>query len=121
MVTGVTVIEYNKFSNNGPHFHSPHGILGILGAAWFLLQYFNGFTMLNTPALYGGERQAKSIWKYHRRAGYVLYFLIIVAVVGSGATSYVSANMFDVIPPLVLAIFIIIGVYSRVRKEKLGF
>ncbi|KAJ2898757.1 hypothetical protein MKZ38_003667 [Zalerion maritima] len=121
LLTGVIIIEYNKIKSNGVHFHSPHGVLGIFASAWFIFQYIGGFTMLNVPKVYGGEAKAKAVWKYHRRGGYVLYFAMLAAVIGSGGTDFVKAKMFDVVPPLVFGIFVAIGVYSRVRKEKLGF
>jgi len=117
---GVGVIEYNKIANNGLHFHSVHGWLGVIGAALFGLQYVSGVTMLNVPALYGGEAKARSVWKYHRRSGYVLFMGFLTTVAAAGDTDYVKANLFGIVPPLVLGLGIAIGVYSRVRKEKLG-
>lgn len=118
---GVSGIEYNKIISNGPHFHSPHGTMGILAVAWFLFQYVWGFTMLNTTSLYGGDAKAKAVWKHHRTAGYLLFLFMVGAVIAAGKTTFVEANMYSVVAPAVLGALMILGVFARVRKEKMGF
>ncbi|KAF4969438.1 hypothetical protein FZEAL_10227 [Fusarium zealandicum] len=88
LVAGVTIIEYNKISSNGDHFHSIHGYLGVTTSIVLLLQYAVGFTMWATPKLYGGEDNAKSIWKYHRWSGYFILVLLLATVVSAVDTDY---------------------------------
>lgn len=121
LLVGVSGIEYNKIISNGPHFHSPHGTMGVLAAACFLFQYIWGFTMLNVTSLYGGDAKAKAIWKHHRRAGYLLFLFMVGAIIAAGKTTFVEANMYSVVAPAVLGALMIVGVLSRVRKEKMGF
>ncbi|KAM0234929.1 hypothetical protein ACHAP5_009924 [Fusarium lateritium] len=122
LVAGVTIIEYNKFSNNGPHFHSVHGYLGIITSIILLLQYGVGFTMWATPALYGGEDNAKAIWKYHRWSGYTIFVLLLATVVSAVETDFnhnvLKMKLWAVI---LLSVIILVGVVPRIQKQKLGF
>ncbi|KAI1201895.1 eukaryotic cytochrome b561-domain-containing protein [Nemania serpens] len=121
-LVGVVVIEVNKFRANGPHFHSVHGYLGVITSIWILIQYFVGFTMFGVPALYGGEANAKKIWKYHRTSGYVLLLLILATVTSAVETDY-NKNVLGLKlwALIIISILIIFGVYPRVKKQKLGF
>ncbi|KAF4989123.1 hypothetical protein FDECE_14807 [Fusarium decemcellulare] len=122
LVAGVTIIEYNKFSHNGDHFVSVHGYLGVITSIILLIQYAVGFTMWATPALYGGEHNAKSIWKYHRWSGYVILTLLLATVVSAVETDY-NKNVLKLKlwATLVLAIVTLVGVLPRIQKQKLGF
>jgi len=121
-LVGVVGIEVNKFKSNGAHFHSVHGYLGVITSIWILLQYLVGFTMYGIPALYGGEANAKKIWKYHRLNGYVLLLLIMVTVTSAVETDY-NKNVLGLKLWAMIVIFIlmIVGVYPRIKKQKLGF
>ncbi|KAI2784039.1 eukaryotic cytochrome b561-domain-containing protein [Daldinia loculata] len=119
---GVISIEVNKSINNGPHFHSVHAYLGVIASFWLLAQYLVGFTMFAVPKLYGGEAQAKSIWKYHRSSGYVLLLFLAATVASATQTDY---NL-DVLgvklwATIVISLLIVVGVYPRIKKQKLGF
>ncbi|KAF5020085.1 hypothetical protein F66182_7891 [Fusarium sp. NRRL 66182] len=122
LVAGVTIIEYNKFANNGPHFHSAHGYLGVITSIILLLQYGVGFTMWATPGLYGGESKAKSIWKYHRWSGYIIFVLLLATVVSAVETDYnknvLKLKLWAV---LLLSVITLVGVVPRIQKQKLGF
>ncbi|GFP52601.1 hypothetical protein ACSS6W_003315 [Trichoderma asperelloides] len=121
LVAGVTIIEYNKVKNNNPHFHSVHAYLGVITAVILLLQYLVGFTMLVTPKLYGGEENAKAIWKYHRFSGYFILLLLLATVNSATGTDY-NKNVLKLKlwATLVLSILVVIGVYPRIQKQKLG-
>ncbi|KAF7548992.1 hypothetical protein G7046_g8480 [Stylonectria norvegica] len=122
LVTGVTIIEYNKFSNNGAHFHSVHGYLGIITTLILLIQYLVGFTMWATPKLYGGEDKAKSIWKYHRYSGYVILVLLLATVCSATETDYVKNVLkMKLWPTVLLSALVLVGVLPRIQKQKLGF
>ncbi|RKK73877.1 hypothetical protein BFJ69_g8897 [Fusarium oxysporum] len=122
LVAGVTIIEYNKIANNGPHFHSVHGYLGVITSIVLLLQYGVGFTMWATPALYGGVDNAKAVWKYHRWSGYIIFVLLLTTVVSAVKTDY-NHNVLKIKlwAVLLLAIVTLVGVVPRIQKQKLGF
>lgn len=122
LLTGVVIIEYNKISGHNAHFHSVHGYLGVITSVMLLLQYFVGFTMWKVPALYGGEERAKSIWKYHRWSGYTVLLLLLATLYSATDTDYVKFVL--KIKPWsigLLAVLIIVGVFPRIQKGKLGF
>lgn len=122
LVAGVTIIEYNKFASHGPHFHSIHGYLGVITSIFLLLQYLVGFTMWATPALYGGEHKAKSIWKYHRYSGYLALVLLLATVVSAVDTDF-NRNVLKLKlwATALLSLLVLVGVLPRIQKQKLGF
>lgn len=121
LVAGVAIIEYNKFANHGPHLHSVHGYLGVIASVILLIQYLVGFTMWATPSLYGGEQKAKSIWKYHRYSGYFILALLLATVCSATQTDYnrnvLKMKLWAVIT---LSILVVVGVFPRIQKQKLG-
>jgi hypothetical protein len=121
-VVGVVVIEVNKVKGNGPHFHSVHGYLGVITSIWILIQYFVGFTMFLTPGLYGGQAQAKKVWKYHRISGYGLLLIMMATITSAVETDY-NKNVLGLKLWAMIVIFVImiVGVYPRIKKQKLGF
>ena len=122
LVAGITIIEYNKISSNGAHFHSLHAYLGVITAIVLLVQYLVGFTMWATPKLYGGEDNAKSIWKYHRYSGYVILVLLLATVCSATSTDYnVNVLKIKLWATLLLSILVLVGVLPRIQKQKLGF
>ncbi|KAK9769395.1 putative Eukaryotic cytochrome b561-domain-containing protein [Seiridium cardinale] len=118
---GVISIEVNKIRDNGKHFKSVHGYLGVIASFWLLFQYLVGLTMYATPKLYGSEARAKSIWKYHRISGYVLFLFLQATVISATQTDY----NFNVLGLklwafILISVLIIVGVYPRIKKQKLG-
>jgi uncharacterized membrane-anchored protein len=97
------VIEYNKISHNGTHFVSPHAILGLITYILTALQAVVGITQYFVPQLYGGEANAKKLYKYHRVGGYVILLAMLATVV------------------LVGALILLIGVVPRIRLNKFGY
>ncbi|KAF4125806.1 Eukaryotic cytochrome b561 [Geosmithia morbida] len=122
LTTGVVVIEYNKFANNGLHFHSVHGYLGVATSAVLAAQYTLGFTMWAAPSLYGGIDRARSLYRYHRWAGYLVLVLLLATVAAAVDTPYnenvLKLRLWAV---LLLSALVLVGVIPRVRKHKLGF
>lgn len=118
---GVVGIEVNKFINNGPHFHSVHAYLGVIASFWLLAQYLVGFTMFGVPKLYGGEANAKKIWKYHRFSGYVLLVFLGATVIAATQTDYnLDVLGIKLWATVVIVVLLIIGVFPRIQKQKLG-
>ncbi|KAI0837372.1 eukaryotic cytochrome b561-domain-containing protein [Hypoxylon sp. FL0890] len=119
---GVVSIEVNKFINNGVHFHSVHGFLGVIAAFWLLAQYVIGFTMFGVPKLYGGEANAKKIWKYHRMSGYVLLLFLAATVISATQTDYnLDVLGIKLWATVIIFVLLIVGVFPRIKKQKLGF
>jgi hypothetical protein len=120
-IVGVGAIEVNKIRNNGPHFHSVHGTLGIIASLYMVTQYFVGFTMFGVPKLYGGEANAKRMWKYHRMSGYVLLPLLLATVTSATQTDY-NINVLGLKrwAFILISLLVVIGVYPRIKKQKLG-
>lgn len=116
------VIEYNKISSNGQHFKSVHGYLGVIAACILLLQYFVGFTMWATPALYGGQARAKSVWKYHRFSGYAILILLLATVCTASDTAFVHNVLKVGLPTLAVpCAMVLIGTLPRMHMYKFGF
>lgn len=120
-IVGVGAIEVNKIRNNGPHFHSVHGVLGVIASLYMATQYFVGFTMFGVPKLYGGEANAKKMWKYHRMSGYVLLPLLLATVTSATQTDY-NLNVLGLKrwAFILISVLVVIGVYPRIKKQKLG-
>ena len=119
---GVGVIEYNKISSNGQHFKSVHGYLGVIAACTLLLQYFVGFTMWATPALYGGQARAMSLWKYHRFSGYATLVLLLATVCTASDTGFVQNVLKVGLTTLAVpCAMVLIGALPRVHMYKFGF
>jgi hypothetical protein len=120
-VTGVTIIEYNKISSGGVHFHSVHGYLGVITSIILGIQYIVGFTMWLVPALYGGEENAKSLYKYHRISGYFILALLMATVISATKTDFnVNVLGLQLWGAVILSILILAGVYPRIQRSKLG-
>jgi len=121
LVAGLVVIEVNKFSHKGIHFESPHAILGLITYILLGLQALVGFTQYFVPQLYGSVDRAKSIYKWHRLSGYVILTLIIATVAAATQTTY-NKTVLDIKLWAVLlsGVLVLVGVFSRVKKQKLG-
>jgi cytochrome b-561 len=121
LCAGVIVIEYNKFSNGLSHFLSPHAYIGVITSVVIALQYLVGFTMWATPALYGGEARARSVWKYHRWSGYLVLVLLMASVISAAKTNFMENVVHMSFPGVAVGcILVLVGVIPRVKKEKLG-
>ncbi|CAD0018308.1 unnamed protein product [Aureobasidium pullulans] len=102
-IAGLVVIEYNKIAHNGTHFVTPHAILGLITYILILIQGLIGFTQYFVPQIYGGEENAKKLYKYHR-------------------TDY-NKNVLKIKlwAVIVAAVITLIGVLPRVKKQKFGW
>lgn len=120
-VAGLVVIEYNKISHGGTHFVSAHAILGLITYILLAVQAFVGLTQYFVPALYGGEANAKKLYKYHRMSGYLLLVLMMATVAAATQTDFnknvLNMQLWAVITASVITI---VGVAPRIKKQKLG-
>lgn len=121
LVAGVVIIEYNKIANNGVHFHSVHGYLGVITSIILALQYLVGFTMWATPKLYGGVDNAKKLYKYHRWSGYFILVLLLATVIAATKTDYNEYVLkMKLWATTLLSVLILVGIFPRIQKQKLG-
>jgi hypothetical protein len=118
---GIGFIESNKIINNGVHFHSVHGYLGVIAGVYLLAQGIFGVLMWAIPGVLGGEEAAKGLWRYHRWSGYVLFALLLLTVVSATQTPY-NVNVLDIKlwSVLVAVALVVLGVYPRLSLTKLG-
>jgi hypothetical protein len=90
LIAGLVVIEYNKIRGGTHHFESPHGILGLITYIFLAIQALVGFTAYFVPKLFGGENNAKSLYRWHRLSGYVLLLLLLATVAAATQTTYIK-------------------------------
>jgi cytochrome b-561 len=120
-VAGIAIIEYNKGLDPKAHWHSVHAYLGVATSFVIIAQYLVGFTMWATQALYGGEANAKAIWKYHRYSGYLVLLLLLITVAFATQTPYNTGTLkIKLWAVVLLSVLIVVGVVPRIQKQKLG-
>lgn len=119
-ITAFIIIEINK----GDHarFTSPHGILGLITYIFIILQVLVGVVQYFVPVqVLGSVEKGKSIYKYHRKSGYVLLLLELATVSAATQTTYnlnvLSIPLWGV---LVASVLVILGLGARIKKHKLG-
>jgi len=123
---GTLVIIWNKNVHDAPHFVTWHGTFGILCIVWMFIQMFLGAgSVWGSGKLFGGGMKAKSVWKYHRLSGYLLYpFFLLTIAIGGGwsnwTTSYLSL-VTRVFAYCVAPLAILVGLWSRARLSKMKF
>ncbi|PMD61896.1 uncharacterized protein K444DRAFT_558573 [Hyaloscypha bicolor E] len=121
LVAGLIVIEVNKFNHNGTHFESPHAILGLTTYILLGIQTLVGFTQYFTPQLYGSLERAKSIYKWHRISGYVVLTFLLATVAAATQTDFNKQTLdIKLWAVLISAALVLIGVFPRIKKQKLG-
>ena len=120
LVSGLIIIEYNKGTGGG-HWESPHGIMGLVTYILIVVQALVGFTQYYAPALYGGEENAKAVYKYHRMSGYVVLTLGLATVCAATQTTYnkmaLGIRLWVV---LVASVLVLAGILPRIKLQKLG-
>ena len=121
LAAGLIVIEYNKFSHQGTHFVSAHAILGLITYILLAIQTLVGFTQYYVPRLYGGVEKAKAVYKWHRLSGYVILTLSLATIAAATQTDF-NKNVLHIKLWAILlsATLVLIGVFPRIKKQKLG-
>jgi cytochrome b561 len=120
-ISGLVMIELNKFKHNGIHFESPHAILGLITYILLFLQAAVGVTQYFTPQLYGGVDNAKKLYKYHRMSGYFLFTLMLVTVCAATRTTYnVGVLHIQTWAVVATSLLTLVGIVPRIKKQKLG-
>lgn len=121
-IAGLVVIEYNKISHNGTHFESAHARLGLVAYILVILQVLVGFTQYFTPGLYGGEANAKRLYKYHRVGGYITTVVMLATICAATYTTYnVNVMKIQLWAVVVASVLVVLGVAARVRLSKFGW
>jgi len=75
--------------------------------------------MFYFPQVFGSVEKGKSIWKYHRASGYVVWTLVLVnCVLGTQSTWFIEVwnNTWVWVMLAIIAFF---GLVSRVRLSKM--
>ena len=121
LLSGFIIIEINKRGPGHEHFASPHAILGLITYISILLQALVGFTQYFTPGVYGGVENAKKVYKWHRRAGYVILPLGLATVCAASETYYAKKVLgIQLWATIVASVLVLTGVLPRVKLQKLG-
>lgn len=121
LTAGLIIIELNKAGPGHEHFASAHARLGLIFYISVYLQALVGFTQYFTPSLYGGVENAKSIYKYHRAAGYLIATLGLATICAASWTTY-SLNVAHLQhwAVIVASVLVLVGVLPRVKLSKFG-
>jgi hypothetical protein len=122
LLAGFIIIEINKSSHPGTHLKSVHSIMGLVTYILLLIQWFVGATQFFYPELYGSVEKAKSLYKYHRISGYLIFAMLTATVCAATWTDYnlgiLKIHHWSVI---VASVILLAGLYARIKKQKLGF
>jgi len=120
-ISAVAIVVWHKQHNHIHHLESIHSKFGLATYIIIVLQALVGFTQLFLPSLYGGEENAKKIYKYHRVFGYgVVLPLLLVTVILATKTTYGGHVLKIKTWAVVLAsVAIVAGIYPRVKVSKL--
>ncbi|KAI0736612.1 hypothetical protein C8Q72DRAFT_800723 [Fomitopsis betulina] len=126
ILMGTLAIWWNKNVHGSHHATTWHGILGYVSVVWIVAQVFLGIASVWFDGrFFGGNRQAKLVWKYHRLSGYLLFpLLLLTAFLGGLWSHFITRNavlpvriiLFGVAPLCVL-----FSVFVRIRPSKMRF
>jgi len=115
------LIEINKFTNHNEHFESPHAIMGFTTYILIALQWLFGVFQYFIPSVFGGYERARSLYKYHRWTGYIIFTLGLATVCAATQTTYnkivLDIKLWAVI---VASVVTLAGLLPRIKKQKLG-
>lgn len=120
-LSALSIVIWHKQHFHLPHFESVHSKFGAATYVLVVAQALVGFTQLFIPQLYGGEENAKKMYKYHRTFGYaiILPMLLITAILAT-RTEYGGHVLHLKTWAIVLAgVAIVAGIYPRIKLSKL--
>lgn len=121
-IAGLVIIEYNKFHHGGEHFVPPHAIVGLVTYIMVILQFLVGISMFFIPGIYGGEDNAKSLYKYHRVWGYSTLLVMLATICAATQTDFNKETLqMQLWAVVVAAVIVAMGVAPRIKLNKLGW
>ena len=86
------------------------------------LQAIVGVTQYFTPGLYGGEENAKALYKYHRVWGYVTLVVMLATVCAATQTGFnENVLQMQLWAVVTASVIVLIGVVPRIRLNKFGW
>jgi len=118
---------WNKVDHSAPHFTSWHGKFGLIALLWICVHVVVGGSIVWFDGrVFGGQTEAKKLWKWHRLSGYLLLPFLLVTIHLAGAyADWVVAHTSRparIFVYTILPIFALGGLFLRMRRDKLpGF
>ncbi|CAN9211974.1 unnamed protein product [Alternaria alternata] len=121
LTAGLIIIEMNKAGPGHAHFESAHARLGLTFYILVYIQAMVGFTQYYVPQLYGSVDNAKSVYKYHRMAGYIIAVLGLATICAATWTTYnLNVGGIQHWAVIVASVLVLVGVVPRIRLSKFG-
>ncbi|TDL22715.1 hypothetical protein BD410DRAFT_788002 [Rickenella mellea] len=125
IIAGSTLMFVNKQLHGAPHFTTWHSTFGAISFVWVIVQVIIGAASAwFGGAAFGGESNAKRVYKYHRLSGYLLLVSLLFTAGLAGIWSdWVVQHTSKVLRVAVYGIapfFAIVAVFLRIRPHKLG-
>ncbi|CAI9629726.1 unnamed protein product [Alternaria burnsii] len=121
LTAGLIIIEMNKAGPGHEHFESAHARLGLTFYILVYIQAIVGFTQYYVPQLYGSVDNAKSVYKYHRMAGYIIAVLGLATICAATWTTYnLNVGGIQHWAVIVASALVLVGVVPRIRLSKFG-
>jgi len=125
LALGFAAIWFHKASGSGKHWTTWHAVFGTVTLSCLVLHIMIGASSVWFKGrAFGSEAKAKSVWKYHRLAGYLLYGLFLgTAHLGGMYSNLYTRNTHPItrfigftLSPLIAAI----AISARIRLEKMA-
>jgi hypothetical protein len=121
LTAGLIIIEMNKAGPGHEHFESAHARLGLTFYILVYIQAIVGFTQYYVPQLYGSVDNAKSVYKYHMMAGYIIAVLGLATICAATWTTYnLNVGGIQHWAVIVASVLVLVGVVPRIRLSKFG-
>ncbi|KAI5117961.1 hypothetical protein M0805_001622 [Coniferiporia weirii] len=126
IVIGTVLVFANKIVHQAKHFTTWHATFGLMAVVWMICQMLlGGLSVWSGGRAFGGGMKAKSVWKYHRVSGYLLFplFLMTAALGGnySSWTASVASVGTRVVVYTLAPIVALVGILFRIRVSKMNF
>jgi len=126
ILVGTFAVVYHKFLEGANHLVTWHAVFGLISMVWIFLQIFLGAGSVWFDGIaFGGGAKAKTVWKYHRLSGYILFPLLLATVhLGGGWSRWgekYSNWGFRIVAYTIAPLAILGSIYVRVRTSKMKF
>ncbi|KAF9506706.1 hypothetical protein BS47DRAFT_1352451 [Hydnum rufescens UP504] len=139
ILIGGGFMMWNKVDHSAPHFTSWHGKFGLTALLWICVHILvGGSTVWFGGRAFGGQTEAKKIWKWHRKLtrlfvwcvtkvigiSTVAFLLLTIHLAGAYADWVVThtSRPARIFIYTILPIFTLGGLFMRMRRDKLpGF